>query len=196
MPERWLAWCRSLVPEALRADAFDPAAADLMHDFCAWQDGRGRATRALAQLRLRVRLLWAALECRRLAVFTNESTSPWQASLPWGTFGKGTMLRDLATITRRLAREPRFTATVVLTLALGLGANLTVFTFVDAYLLAPLPLSEPHRLVRVYADDGLGGFDTASYPNYRDARDGAAPALDLAAHAQTMALVGAPGPRR
>lgn len=51
---------------------------------------------------------------------------------------------------RALARAPGFAALVVLTLALGVGANTAVFTVLDAVLLAPLPYAEPDRLVRVY----------------------------------------------
>ncbi|HSM60005.1 MAG TPA: ABC transporter permease, partial [Longimicrobiales bacterium] len=51
---------------------------------------------------------------------------------------------------RRLARAPGFAAVVVLTLALGVGANAAIFTVLDAVLLEPLPYHDPGRLVRVY----------------------------------------------
>ncbi|MEQ9400553.1 MAG: ADOP family duplicated permease [Longimicrobiales bacterium] len=54
---------------------------------------------------------------------------------------------------RALARAPGFSALVVLTLALGVGANTAVFTVLDAVLLAPLPYAEPDRLVRMYEAD-------------------------------------------
>lgn len=60
---------------------------------------------------------------------------------------------------RTLARAPGFTALVVATLALGIGANTAVFTVLDAVLLAPLPYSRPDRLVRVYAKDLEDGGD-------------------------------------
>jgi predicted permease len=91
---------------------------------------------------------------------------------------------------RRLWREPRFTASVVLTLAIGLGANLTVFTFVDAFLLAPLPVPGADALLRVGEDRGGAESDLVSYLNFSDGRAGAAGTLDLAAHNQTMAMVG------
>ena len=188
MPERWVAWCRRLVPEPLRTDAFDPTAEDLLHAACLSRRPR-IAARVIDGARLRARVLLAALECRRLAAFTPPSSH----QLPgWGPVRKGTMFRDLMTVTRRLRREPRFTAAVILTLALGLGANLTVFTFVDAYLIAPLPVPQPGELLRVSQDRDGGSADLASYPNYRDGRDASRAVIDLAAHTQTMALVGPP----
>jgi predicted permease len=55
--------------------------------------------------------------------------------------------------TRRLARAPAFTAIVVGTLALGVGANTAIFTVIHAVLLEDLPYHEPDRLVRVYESD-------------------------------------------
>jgi predicted permease len=185
MSDRWLQWCRKLAPESLRDAAFDPAAEDLIFQSCVSRAGKRGSARLAAEAWFRFRLLVAAIECRRLAAVTRS-----QSVLPWGRIGKGTMSRDLITSLRRLWREPRFTVTAVLTLALGLGANLAVFTFVDAFLLAPLPVPDQDSLVRVYGDDGSGGLDTISYPNYRDGRDMASPAIDLATHAQTMALIG------
>jgi predicted permease len=51
---------------------------------------------------------------------------------------------------RRLGRAPGFTAIVVLTLALGVGANTAIFTVLNAVLLEDLPYAEPDRLVRIY----------------------------------------------
>lgn len=54
---------------------------------------------------------------------------------------------------RRLRRAPGFAAVVVLTLALGVGANTAIFTVLDAVLLEDLPYPDPERLVRVYESD-------------------------------------------
>jgi predicted permease len=58
-------------------------------------------------------------------------------------------LRDVRYAVRSLARAPGFTLTVLLTLALGIGANTAVFSAVDAVLLKPLPFPEADRLVRL-----------------------------------------------
>lgn len=74
---------------------------------------------------------------------------------------------------RRLARERGFTATVVLTLALCIGANVAIFAVVDAVLVRALPFSEPDRLVTaVNAYPGAGVERAgASLPNYYDRKE-------------------------
>ena len=59
------------------------------------------------------------------------------------------LLRDVRFAARGLLRAPLFTAAVVLTLALGVGANAAMYTVVDAALLEPLPYPDPDRLVRL-----------------------------------------------
>jgi len=59
------------------------------------------------------------------------------------------LLRNLRQAVRSLMRTPAFTATAVLTLALGIGANSAVFSALDAVLLQPLPYPNPDRLVRL-----------------------------------------------
>jgi putative ABC transport system permease protein len=66
------------------------------------------------------------------------------------------LLQDLRYGFRGLLRNPLFTLMAMLTLALGLGANVAIFTVVDAVLLKPLPYTEPENLVRL-SEKGPGG---------------------------------------
>jgi putative ABC transport system permease protein len=59
------------------------------------------------------------------------------------------LVRDLRLGWRALARSPGFAAVAVLSLALGIGANATIFSFLNALLLRPLPYSDPGSLVDV-----------------------------------------------
>lgn len=84
-----------------------------------------------------------------------------------------TMFRDLRHAIRTSWKSPSFAAAVILTLALGIGVNVSVFTVLHAALLQSLPVSQPDRLVQVYTWTQKGGdhFDF-SYPLYVDFRDG------------------------
>jgi putative ABC transport system permease protein len=85
-----------------------------------------------------------------------------------------TLLQDLRYALRTLLRSPGFTLVAVLTLALGIGANTTVFSVVSALLLRPLPGAEPDRTVRLYTTDPEGSgshYGNWSYPEFADYRD-------------------------
>jgi predicted permease len=78
-----------------------------------------------------------------------------------------TLGRNLRYASRMLRRTPLFTAAAALTLALGIGANTTVFTFVENILLRSVPARAPEQLVSI----NWNRMINISYPNYVDFRD-------------------------
>ena len=83
------------------------------------------------------------------------------------------LVQDLRYAVRSLARTPGLVVAVVLTLAIGIGANAAVFSVVAAALFPHLPVGAPDELVNIYRDSGYEGLPgaTMSYPDYLDVRD-------------------------
>ena len=78
------------------------------------------------------------------------------------------LLHDLRHATRLLRNSPGFSAAAIATIALALGANTAMFSFVDGVLLSPLPYPEPDRIVRVLERHPSGGVNAVSTLNYLD----------------------------
>src|SRR5439155_1333047 len=90
------------------------------------------------------------------------------------------LLQDLRFGLRMLHKSPGFTATAVLALALGIGANTTVFTVFDAVALRPRAVKDPDRLVGVYRTAEGKDRRAFSYPDYIYYRDHTTTLSDLA----------------
>ena len=79
-----------------------------------------------------------------------------------------TVVQDLRFALRQLRRSPGFTLTAILILALGMGANLAIFAFVDAALVKPLQYRDPTRLVGLFESIAAGPKYCISYLDYLD----------------------------
>ena len=103
--------------------------------------------------------------------------------------------RQLKYAARLLRKSPAFTAAALLTLAVCLGANLTIFAVIDSVLLRPLPFPEPERLMTIFNTYPKAGVerDGSSLTNYYERR-GRIPAFaSLSIYRHATEIVGEPG---
>jgi putative ABC transport system permease protein len=109
------------------------------------------------------------------------------------------LIKDIRYGVRSLLKRPGFTAIAVITLALGIGANTTLFSFVNGILLRPLPYQAPGQLVildETAPKQGIKSFHV-SYPNFVDWRQQNHVFEDVAIYQQgTFSLVGAGEPEQ
>lgn len=96
--------------------------------------------------------------------FGNILTTRETSGRSWGFPTLDSFLHDVRFGFRMLVRAPGFSAVVVLSLAVGIGANTAVFSAVNALLLRRLPLPEPDRVVSVY----LSYLPTAAYESFKE----------------------------
>src|ERR1700735_4328255 len=97
------------------------------------------------------------------------------------------MLADFRYAVRQLRKSPGFSATAVLTLALGIGANTAIFTLVDSIMLRPLPYPEQNRLMRI-------GYDSAVDADPSNAPFPKGWVRALGEHSQSFEAISAFGP--
>ena len=83
-----------------------------------------------------------------------------------------TLLSDLRYSVRSLLKSPGLTVAAILSLGLGIGANTTIFTWVQAVLFRPIPVAVDPGSIRIAAMENREGQSRSwSYPNYQDFRD-------------------------
>src|SRR4051794_20325783 len=110
------------------------------------------------------------------------------------TFGQ-----DLRFALRTLLKSPGFAVVAVLCLAIGIGANTTIFSVVNAILLRPFPFADPDRIVAVHETQPKNDVDRAglSYLDYRDLREQSTSFAQTAAYAgRSITFSGSEEPER
>ena len=82
------------------------------------------------------------------------------------------LFQDLRFAVRQMAQRPGFTAIILLTMALGIGANAAIFSVLDAVLLRPLPYNQPERLIKVWTRfTGIGAPNDQNWVSAPELRD-------------------------
>ena len=121
-------------------------------------------------------------EARREALlrFGNPTSTREHVAASDTTLGLAEFGRDIRYALRKLRHSPGFALTAILTLALGIGANVVVFGVLNAIILRPLNLPHVDRLVQI--EQRQSGFITQSYPDYIDFRARNSTFSDLAAY--------------
>ncbi len=104
------------------------------------------------------------------------------------------MWQDLRFGLRSLTKAPGFTAIAVLTLALGIGANTTIFSVVNTVLIRPLPYANPERILLVADTIPGGGPTTSSLPKFRFLHEHAKSFSAIAALTERWVQVSGPAP--
>jgi len=139
-----------LVPAAERRQWREQWSADLWHRARALEGGGGRAG-------------FAELPRRALGAFAHAA---WLLGREWRV---GAMMQDVRYGLRSMRRRPGFTLVAVLVAGLGIGANATIFSWIQALVLDPLPgVADPGRLVALNGVEGDRRELSFSWPNFRD----------------------------
>src|SRR5580700_7360868 len=101
-----------------------------------------------------------------LRAFGNPTLIREQTRAIWSLNGLESLARDLRLTLRTLSRTPGFTIIAIVVMALGIGANVALFTVVRGVLLKPLPFHDPDRLAMLYEaglhQDDTGGSNVVS----------------------------------
>jgi putative ABC transport system permease protein len=135
---------------------------------------------------------WQTMRC--LAAPPPVRPHPLVVGSPQGDSRMRTLFADLRYAFRLMSRTPSFAVAVVSVLALGIGANTTIFSIVNAVLLRPLPFEEPERLMRIFTRTPGGRLFELSpgkfYDWQRDARSFEGMAMYQCCGFRELALTG------
>jgi predicted permease len=106
------------------------------------------------------------------------------------------LVQDIRYSLRQLRKSPGFAITLILTLALSVGAATAVFCVIDAVVLRPLPYANPDRIINFDTNSGSGYMQPASWPSYKDERAQASSFSALASYFKwrDVAVVAPNGP--
>lgn len=112
-------------------------------------------------------------QARDLSRVTPRAVEPLPPGGAWGQRLFGSLWADLRHAVRLLRAYPTVSAIVMLTLALGIGANVAIFSVANAVLLKPLPFTQPEQLVRVFMQNRLfsEGWQSLSVGDFLALRD-------------------------
>ena len=187
---RWLRWPLLAFPRPVRqrhGEALVETWMDLLDDE-PLRLGKLRAAWDLLRNGWRLRL-----EGRPGSSAGSRSPEPSPPPPPAGSVDLSTrgerIVRELRFALRRLLRQPAFSITAIVIVALGIGANTTIFSIVNGALFKPLAYERPEDLVRVYMTDGERGLPVGiAYPEFLELQQRQELFEDAAFHADITFL--------
>jgi len=162
------------LPAWTRNRVFAAAYDDLLADYLTSRPAASGAARGRLRLAFETRATLMALECWRLLLVDRFRRDPLPAGAPPPNRAprKGnpmeSFIRDINYAVRQLVKAPVFTATAILIVAVGIGANTAAFSIVNAMLFRPQPFERSWELADIYQDSDQGEPNSTSFPAYRD----------------------------